>query len=191
MTRNEIKKIIGEDAAPEVVDALLDAFHAGAEKEKAEAERLRLENGEFRTQLDAANEAIGRLEKAAPDHEKALKEIAGYKERIAALEKERANDQIRFAAVNAFREAGAHNPEKAVDKFFDFEGARPGKDGGYDGIAEQVRELRKSDPYLFKAEPAPAEKPAYAPRAGERGTPAGGFGKMMADLIMSEGQPQT
>lgn len=184
MTRNDIKKIVGEDADPEIVDALLDAFHAEMTESKNETEAARKENEEVARDLEEARRTIAKLEKEAPDVDAVKQEISDYKTRIADLEKERADDQVRFAAVNAFREASAHNPEKAVAKFFDISRVKVGKDGSMDGIEEQIKELRKSDAYLFKAPPSPPETPAYTPRKGDPARASGDLGKQMAARLM-------
>ena len=106
-------------------------------------------------QLDAANEAIGKFE--GLDAEQVKAQIADYKQRAEAAEKDR-DEKLAAAAFDAkidkaLSDAKAHNPKLARGAL-DLDALRTSKNQDADIAAAQ-----KSDAYLFgpaAAEPAPA-----------------------------------
>ena len=110
-------------------------------------------------QLDAANEAIGKFE--GLDAEQVKAQIADYKQRAEAAEKDR-DEKLAAAAFDAkidkaLSDAKAHNPKLARGAL-DLDALRTSKNQDAD-IAAAIAAVQKSDAYLFgpaAAEPAPA-----------------------------------
>ena len=110
-------------------------------------------------QLNAANEAIGKFE--GLDAEQVKAQIADYKQRAEAAEKDR-DEKLAAAAFDAkidkaLSDAKAHNPKLARGAL-DLDALRTSKNQDAD-IAAAIAAVQKSDSYLFgtaAAEPAPA-----------------------------------
>lgn len=131
-------------------------------------------------QLNAANEAIGKFE--GLDAEQVKAQIADYKQRAEAAEKDR-DEKLAAAALDAkidkaLADAKAHNPKLARGAL-DLDALRSSKNQDAD-IAAAIAAVQKSDAYLFAPEGAGTE-PAPASGTGTSAVP--GTAKYTADEI--------
>ena len=121
-------------------------------------------------QLNAANEAIGKFE--GLDAEQVKAQIADYKQRAEAAEKDR-DEKLAAAAFDAkidkaLADAKAHNPKLARGAL-DLDALRSSKNQDAD-IAAAIAAVQKSDAYLFAPEGAGTE-PAPASGTGTSAVP--------------------
>ena len=143
--------------ALEFAKELLGDAYTGELEEKLEAKINELYAP--KADLDAANEAIGKFE--GLDAEQVKAQIADYKQRAEAAEKDR-DEKLAAAAFDAkidkaLSDAKAHNPKLARGAL-DLDALRTSKNQDAD-IAAAIAAVQKSDAYLFgpaAAEPAPA-----------------------------------
>lgn len=148
MKREEIKAMLGEGAADEVVDKLLNAMHTEIEQHKKAA----------KTAQDALAEKvkeIGELSQKTVDADALKQSLAELQAKYDADTKAAAEQlaQIEFDSdvKDAATRHGARN-EKAVRAMLDLDALKGSKNRRED-IDKAMTELKKSDAYLFGAEP--------------------------------------
>ena len=148
MKREEIKNILGEGAADEVVTKLLDALHAEIEPHKTAAKSAQ-------DALAAKVAEIDELSKKTTDADELKKQLNDLKAKYEAETREAAEKlaQIEFdgAVKDVLTKHGARS-EKAVRAMLDLDALKISKNRRED-IDKAMAELKKSDAYLFGAEP--------------------------------------
>ena len=176
MKREEIKAMLGEGATDEVVDKLLNAMHTEIEQHKKAA----------KTAQDALAEKvkeIGELSQKTVDADALKQSLAELQAKYDADTKAAAEQlaQIEFDSdvKDAATRHGARN-EKAVRAMLDLDTLKGSKNRRED-IDKAMTELKKSDAYLFGAEPT-GKKVNIGAQIID--TPAGG--SSLADEIKSE-----
>lgn len=163
---------------------------------KAEAaSRKELEGYAPKSKLDEVGEENKALKKAVADRDKqldALKTASGdneeLKKQIEAMKQQNAEQEkahraelgrlrLENAMDAALAAAGARNG-KAVKSLLDLSRVKLGEDGKLEGLEEQLKEIKKSDGYLFAGE---KQTRFQGFRPGEGGRKPGGdpdFSKM-------------
>lgn len=148
MKREEIKNILGEGAADEVVTKLLDALHAEIEPHKTAAKSAQ-------DALAAKVADIDELSKKSTDADELKKQLNDLKAKYEAETREAAEKlaQIEFdgAVKDVLTKHGARS-EKAVRAMLDLDALKKSNNRKED-IDKAVTELKASDAYLFGAEP--------------------------------------
>lgn len=154
------KELLG-DAYTEELEQKLEAQIGAEYAPRTELEAAAAKAAGFEEQLNAANEAIGKFE--GLDAEQVKTQIADYKQRAEAAEKDR-DEKLAAAAFDAkidkaLSDAKARNPKLARGAL-DLEALRASKNQDAD-IAAAIAAAQKSDGYLFApteagTEPAPA-----------------------------------
>lgn len=173
------KELLG-DAYTEELDKKLEAQITAEYAPKAELEAAATKAAGLEQQLADANEAIGKFE--GLDAEQVKAQIAEYKQRAEAAEKDR-DDKLAAAAFvskieKALKDAKAYNPQLAQNAL-DLEALRASKNQDAD-IAAAIAAAQKSDGYLF----APAQSgaaPAPAAGTGTGALPSGA--KYSAEML--------
>lgn len=154
MNRNFLKGLLGENATKEIIDEILNEAGKDIEAEKAKF-------NELKNQLDTANRTISERDAQL----EALKgsDATNLKEQIAQLqqanedakkahEKELYDFKVSTALEKALTGAKSKN-NKAVKALLELGEAELNDDGTIKGLDEKLKELKKTDAYLFEAEP--------------------------------------
>ena len=123
-----------------------------------EKKQLETSAADYKNQLET-------LKKTAGDNEQLTQQIADFQEQIKQKETEYQNEIKNLKLTNAIKMsisataqdsdlvAGLINREKLI----------LGDDGKVTGLDEQVKALKESKPFLFKAEGKPAQKRGFFP----------------------------
>ena len=171
------KELLGE-AYTEELEQKLEEKITEEYAPKADFEAATTKADGLEAQLKEANETIGKFEGLDPEQVKA--QIADYKQRAEAAEKDR-DEKLESAAfeakiTQALTEAKAHNPKLARGAL-DLDALRKSKNQDAD-IAAAIAAAQKSDGYLFApagagAEPAPASGTGASAVVGAKGALSG------------------
>lgn len=178
--------------------------------EKAEKESLKELDGYIpKAEHEAAKQSKEQLEKDISDRDKQLEELkktagAGteFKKQIETLQEENKKAKQEYedslkelkisTAVKLAIAADAQDVD-IVAGLIDAKKLVLSDDGKISGLEEQVKELKTSKAFLFKADAggqgqetgAAQQKPGYKPRAG--GTTEGSIAKAVAETLNKEG----
>lgn len=179
MKREEIKTILGEGAADEVVTKLLDALHAEIEPHKTAAKTAQ-------DALAAKVAEIDELSKKTTDADELKKQLNDLKAKYDAETKEAAEKlaQIEFdgAVKDVLTKHGARS-EKAVRAMLDLDALKKSNNRN-DDIEKAVTALKESDAYLFGEDgPKPTGQKVTI---GAPIQQSGGDTKDVADAIKSQ-----
>jgi hypothetical protein len=132
------------------------AVRAWVERQEAELRRARQEAAQFRTERGTLQEQVQQFQRAQEtDAERVQREAQERQQRIQTLEQEVRTLRVGTALTTAATTAGAHNPARVaalLDR--DVETDAEGKPTNVDAI---LRALQRSDPYLFRTQPAGAD----------------------------------
>lgn len=171
------KELLGE-AYTEELEQKLEEKITEEYAPKADFEAATTKADGLEAQLKEANETIGKFDGLDPEQVKA--QIADYKQRAEAAEKDR-DEKLESAAfeakiTQALTEAKAHNPKLARGAL-DLDALRKSKNQDAD-IAAAIAAAQKSDGYLFApagagAEPAPASGTGASAVVGAKGALSG------------------
>lgn len=156
MKREFIKGLLGEAATKEIIDSILDENGKDIETEKSKAKEIQME-------LDKANATIKTHEQQleqlmnSPDNPETLKNtIAQLQADNAEAKKQHEAEMKQLKVDNALEKAltgaGARNALAVKALLKDLDKAELLDDGSIKGLADQLKELKKSDSYLFAAE---------------------------------------
>lgn len=173
------KEVLGEAYSAEL-EAALEAKIGAEYAPKTELEAAATKAEGLEAQLNEANATIGKFDGLDP--EQVRTQIADYKQRAEAAEKDR-DEKLAAAAFDvkidkALSDAKARNPKLARGAL-DLETLRGSKNQDAD-IAAAIAAVQKSDGYLF----APAESGTEpAPAAGTGTSAVPGTAKYTADEI--------
>ena len=150
----------------EQVDKIMELNGVDIEKAKGKANELATENTELKAQLKKRDDDLVELRKSVKDNEtlsadfKALQEK--YKNDRADLEKQVAQVKLTSALDMGLSGAKVRNA-KAIKGLLDMDAIKLDDAGQLTGLADQLKAIRKSDPYLFDG----GEKQDYTPASGE------------------------
>ena len=150
----------------EQVDKIMELNGVDIEKAKGKANELATENTELKAQLKKRDDDLVELRKSVKDNEtlsadfKALQEK--YKNDRADLEKQVAQVKLTSALDMGLSGAKVRNA-KAIKGLLDMDAIKLDDAGQLTGLADQLKAIRKSDPYLFDG----GEKQDYTPASGD------------------------
>ena len=152
--------------AAEQVDKIMELNGVDIEKAKGKANELATENTELKAQLKKRDDDLVELRKSVKDNEtlsadfKALQEK--YKNDRADLEKQVAQVKLTSALDMGLSGAKVRNA-KALKGLLDMDAIKLDDAGKLTGLDDQLKAIKKSDPYLFDG----GEKQDYTPASGE------------------------
>ena len=152
--------------AAEQVDKIMELNGVDIEKAKGKANELATENTELKAQLKKRDDDLVELRKSVKDNEtlsadfKALQEK--YKNDRADLEKQVAQVKLTSALDLGLSGAKVRNA-KAIKGLLDMDAIKLDDAGKLTGLDDQLKAIKKSDPYLFDG----GEKQDYTPASGE------------------------
>ena len=152
--------------AAEQVDKIMELNGVDIEKAKGKANELATENTELKAQLKKRDDDLVELRKSVKDNEtlsadfKALQEK--YKNDRADLEKQVAQVKLTSALDLGLSGAKVRNA-KAIKGLLNMDAIKLDDAGKLTGLDDQLKAIRKSDPYLFDG----GEKQDYTPASGE------------------------
>ena len=150
----------------EQVDKIMELNGVDIEKAKGKANELATENTELKAQLKKRDDDLVELRKSVKDNEtlsadfKALQEK--YKNDRADLEKQVAQVKLTSALDLGLSGAKVRNA-KAIKGLLNMDAIKLDDAGQLTGLADQLKAIRKSDPYLFDG----GEKQDYTPASGD------------------------
>ena len=150
----------------EQVDKIMELNGVDIEKAKGKANELATENTELKAQLKKRDDDLVELRKSVKDNEtlsadfKALQEK--YKNDRADLEKQVAQVKLTSALDMGLSGANVRNA-KALKGLLDLDAIKLDDAGKLTGLDDQLKAIKKSDPYLFDE----GEKQDYTPASGE------------------------
>lgn len=150
----------------EQVDKIMELNGVDIEKAKGKANELATENTELKAQLKKRDDDLVELRKSVKDNEtlsadfKALQEK--YKNDRADLEKQVAQIKLTSALDMGLSGAKVRNA-KAIKGLLNMDAIKLDDAGQLTGLADQLKAIRKSDPYLFDG----GEKQDYTPASGD------------------------
>ena len=152
--------------AAEQVDKIMELNGVDIEKAKGKANELATENTELKAQLKKRDDDLVELRKSVKDNEtlsadfKALQEK--YKNDRADLEKQVA--QVKLTSALDLGLSGAKvRSAKDIKGLLDMDAIKLDDAGKLTGLDDQLKAIKKSDPYLFDG----GEKQDYTPASGE------------------------
>ena len=150
----------------EQVDKIMELNGVDIEKAKGKANELATENTELKAQIEERDRDLVDLRKVAKDNGtlsadfKALQEK--YKQETAELEKQVASVKLTSALDLGLSGAKVRNA-KAIKGLLDMDAIKLDDAGKLTGLDDQLKAIKKSDPYLFDG----GEKQDYTPASGE------------------------
>lgn len=153
--KREFLKNLG--LADDIIDKIMDENGKDINAEKARADAAELTVKDLQDQIKERDKDIADLKKSSTDNADLTKKYedlqAKYKTDTDALEKKLAEQQLDAALDAAIVGAKGKNA-KAIKALLDFEKLSL-KDGKVEGL--NLDDIKKSDPYLFESDDAPAE----------------------------------
>ena len=152
-------------------------------------------------ELAEANEQIETLQKQVKDPTEAAKEVEKLKAKIASMEAEAKNKQLKDAIQAEATQAKARDVDDLM-KFLDMDKVQLDEAGNVTGLKEQIVQLQKDKAYLFEVvEPQGAPqgmpsffgtgspgKPSNLNAFGSKTTHEGDFGKLLGQKVTEEKQ---
>ena len=150
----------------EQVDKIMELNGVDIEKAKGKGNELATENTELKAQLKKRDDDLVELRKSVKDNEtlsadfKALQEK--YKNDRADLEKQVAQVKLTNALDLGLSGAKVRNA-KAIKGLLNMDAIKLDDAGKLTGLDDQLKAIRKSDPYLFDG----GEKQDYTPASGD------------------------
>lgn len=195
MKREDIKKILGQDVDPELINELLDKFHLEIEAKSNEIENkyrnLETELDNAKTDLKTANATIRKLQKENPDIEELQQQIEKYQKKNQELEEQRKADQqerdTEFINSAIENDLIKHQVKDVKSAMVHYDKSKIKIDGNrkITGITDQTEQIVKDKPFLFGRSDA-AKKPQqdYSPQEGKTAKPS--FGAQLAQQHIKE-----
>ena len=154
-------------------------------------------------ELAEANSEMDSLQAKVKGTSDAEKEVETLKAKIATMEAEAKNKQLKDAIQAQATQAKARDVEDLI-KFLDMDKVQLDEAGQVTGLAEQIAELQKSKAYLFEAQEPQGEqtpqptagffgtgapgKPSNLNAFGSKTTHEGDFGKLLGQKANEEKQ---
>jgi len=158
MKREQIKKLLGENATDEIIDAIMKLHGDDIEANKTKLTEAETSRDQFKTQLDEANTAIEGFKKLNPEQLQKAADEWKTKYETAQTEATAQLAQVKFdhALEGALTGAKAKNP-KAVKALLEMRNLKLNEaDGSIIGLEDQLKAVKEKNDYLFESnEPAP------------------------------------
>ena len=178
MKKEELKKLgLTEELADKVINMHNDEIN-GAFIPKQRFDEMNVENKSLKAAVKERDRQLERIKRYDADIEMLRKQIEVLQKALSEARKayERKIVQMKTdsAVEAALHEAGAKNI-KAVRSLFDESSFRLLPDGTVYGLAEAIKAVQTSDPYLFRD-----ERPAFEGMKGYQ--PEGSSGRTMPDI---------
>ena len=165
-----IEKSIAKKAAEESKKEL-DGYVTKETYDQTEQQRKQLETtaNDYKSQLET-------LKTTAGDNAALTQQIADFQQQIADKEKEHQKEITDLKLTNAIKMAISASAQDSdlVAGLFDRTKLILGDDGKVSGLDEQVKSLKESKPFLFKAEQKPAAKKGFFPLGAKEPGEGGG-----------------
>jgi len=157
MKREDLKKLLGESAAEDVVDKIMALHGKDVEDHKTKLSTAQTELDGLKKQLTEAGETIEGFKKLDIDGVK--KSADDWKAKAEQAEKDAAAQiqQLKFehALDGALTGAKAKNA-KAVKALLDSQALKLNEDGSILGLKEQLEKVKSENDFLFESdEPTP------------------------------------
>lgn len=139
----------GTDQAPDFSSIQDPAVRAHLERLDKDAREARAEAARYRTERNTARQQATEAQRANETAEQtAQREAQEAQERTERLERENRDLKIGGALRDAATAAKAHNPQRVVDLLT--AKVELDDEGKPTNVQDLLKDLRKSDPYLFK-----------------------------------------
>lgn len=163
MKRKTLQEM-GLDA--EQIDKIMDLNGADIEKAKGKANELAAENQELKAQITKRDNDLSDLKKSVKDNEQLSADFKNLQEKYKAdraeLEQQVASVKLTSALDLGLSSAKVRNA-RALKGLLDMDAIKLDDAGKLTGLDEQIKAIRKSDPYLFDE----GAKQDYTPASGE------------------------
>lgn len=151
MKREALKKLLGENATDEIIDAIMKLHGESVEAHKATASDLQKQLDAANAQLTEANTAIEGFKKLNPEQLQAAADDWKTKFEQAQADAKAQLEALKFdhALEKALSDAKARNP-KAVRALLQQDLLKLGEDGSIAGLKEQLEKIKTDADYLFE-----------------------------------------
>lgn len=163
MKRDQLKKLGLDD---EVIDKVMDLNGKDIQKYKAENEQLTEENTAFKDQIKNRDKDLKKLQDQVKDNDDLSKQVKEWQDKYKTDTKE-LNDQIAKvklnSAVDQVLTTNKVRNNKAIKALLNNDEIKFDESGKLTGLDDQIKSLRKSDPYLFDE----GKTPEYTPASGD------------------------
>jgi predicted RNase H-like nuclease (RuvC/YqgF family) len=154
LTDEQITAIIGAMTENKI-------FTTTEEKIEERYEKLKIKKEALQEELTEANTTITTLKKDNKGNEDLQAKVKEYEDTIATLKKDNDAKTFDMALELELTKSNAKKT-KAVKALLDLEKVKQKEDGTFEGLTDQLEELKKSDAYLFNTGEV---KPNYNPVA--------------------------
>lgn len=159
MRREDLKKLLGENATDETIEAIMKLHGADIETHKTNLTNLQTQLDTVNTQLSDANKQIESFKNMKP--EELQKAADDWKAKFEQVQSDSAKQlaQVKFehALESALTGAKAKNP-KAVKALLDMEVLQKAYDEKTNSIVnfdEHIKPVREANDYLFESSAPP------------------------------------
>lgn len=158
MKREDLKKLLGDGATDETIDAIMGLHGKDIEQHKTKLTEAETARDGFKTQLDAANQQIEGfgLMKTQEEVDAAVNE---WKTKAEQAETKAAEQlaQVRFDHALETALAGAKTKNaKAARALLSMDSLKLNEDGTIEGLDAQLTKIKSENDYLFESDkPAP------------------------------------
>lgn len=154
----DLKELLGEELYKQVTEKLGDKKIAivsdGNWIPKEKFDNVNNEKKQYKEQVDNLNKELGKLQKQLEDNQDATETIEKLKQQIKEKEDALIETRKQFAIESAIKDQKGKNP-KAIKALLDMDKVEIDDNGKIEGIEDQIKALKESDPYLFdEVEPA-------------------------------------
>lgn len=137
----------GQFSLDSITDPAIRAYVEAQQREAAEARR---EAGRYRTERNTFQQQVQTFQQQnETDQERQQREAQEAQERVERLERENRDLRVNGALTAAAATAKAHNPATVTAMLS--AKVTLDDDGNPTNLQDLIRDLRQSDPYLFKA----------------------------------------
>lgn len=153
MKREELKKLLGDSATDEILDAIMKLHGSDIESHKTKATELQGQLETATKQLTDANVAIEGFKKLNPEQLQAAAD--DYKAKWEQSQKDAADQlaQVKFdhALETALTGAKVKNA-KTIVPLLSMDKLKLKDDGTLEGFDDQIKSIKEANDYLFEAE---------------------------------------
>lgn len=158
MKREDLKKLLGDGATDETIDAIMKLHGTGVEEIKTKLTNAETERDQFKAQAETANQQIESF-KGMKKPEEVEAAVTEWKTKYEQAQEEAKNQlaQVKFdhALESALTGAKAKNV-KAVQALLSKDNLKLTDDGKILGLDDQLKAIKEQNDYLFESDkPAP------------------------------------
>lgn len=153
MKREDLKKLLGDQANDELVDKIMAEHGKGIEKFKTDLDAKQQELDGAKSQLSEANQQIESFKELKPEELKKAADDWKTKFEQGQTEATAQIERLKFdhALESALTGAKAKNP-KAVRALLKEADLKLAEDGSIVGFAEQLEKVKSDNDYLFESD---------------------------------------